>query len=61
VHIVEAELLDQLLAPDDLLVSLRAPAEQGEVVDEGVGQVAPVAIGLEGDGIPALRASYAAR
>ena len=41
-------------ARHDLLVTARTPAEQREVVDEGLGQVALVAVGLDGDGVLAL-------
>ncbi len=40
VHAVEGELLDQLVAGEDLLRGVVAPAEPGEVVEQGLGQIA---------------------
>ena len=50
---LEIEVLDQLLAREDLLVAV-GPAEPGQIVDHGLGQDARVAEGLDRGGAVAL-------
>ncbi len=52
--VLEVELLDERRARDDLLVPARTPAEECEVVDEGLRKVALVAVGLGRHGVTAL-------
>ncbi len=54
VHVLEPEPLHHLVAIEDLLAVGRPPAEQPQVIDEGVGQVALVAVGLDGDRVAPL-------
>ena len=54
VDVLQAEPLEHLVDGEDLLAARRAPPEQAQVVDEGLGQVALVPVGLDRHRVPPL-------
>ena len=44
---VEGELFDEFVAAEDFLIAVRRPAEEGQEVDQGIGQVPHVAVLLD--------------